>query len=144
MSWGDHDTEKIKAKLNVEARSNQLTKEQERYLFHQKDNLERNLGYRDRDWFNLGWNEGAKNPVTNKVYKSKNNFARNLKLIRTAFGFTMDDLHKSCGVAMQTIGKYEAGDTEPSVSNLIKLAESLNVSIEYLVCAELKLEVKEM
>lgn len=44
---------------------------------------------------------------------------------------------------MQTIGKYEAGDTEPSITNLIKLAEALNVSVAYLIGADLKLEIKE-
>ena len=121
-----------------------LSKEQELYFVHKKDNEDRNLAYRDRDWFQLGWDEAMKQRIIQKhEYGYKNNFAKNLKIIRVAFGYTMEELHNQCGVAMQTIGKYEAGDTEPSISNLIKLAEALNVSVSYLVGAELKLEIKE-
>jgi DNA-binding XRE family transcriptional regulator len=149
MSWGDHDTDLINKKLNVDGRlkeeqKQKLSKEQELYFVHKKDNEDRNLNYRDRDWFQLGWDEAMKQRIIQKPeYGYKNNFAKNLKIIRVAFGYTMEELHNQCGVAMQTIGKYEAGDTEPSISNLIKLAESLNVSVAYLVGAELKLEIKE-
>lgn len=150
MSWGDHDTEAINEKLNVKGRlkaeqSTKISKEQELYFVHKADNENRNLAYRDRDWFGLGWDEAIKNAIPSKsTHSYKNNFSRNLKIIRVAFGFTMEELHNQSGVAVQTIGKYEQGDTEPTISTLIKLAEALNVSIGYLVNAELKLKVEEI
>jgi len=148
MSWGDHDTDLINEKLNVKGRLKEeqrqkVTKEQELYFVHKKENEDKNLAYRDRDWFQLGWNEGIKQPGQKTEYGYKNNFAKNLKIIRTAFGYTMEELHNQCGVAVQTIGKYEAGDTEPAITNLIKLAEALSVSVAYLISADLKLEIKE-
>lgn len=115
--------------------------EDELFFTHQYDDREKNLGYNERDWFHLGWSEGMKQK---SEYGYKNNFSKNLKIIRTALGYTMEELHIQCGVAMQTIGKYEAGDTEPTVSNLIKIAKALDVSIAYLVGADLKLEIKEL
>ena len=153
MSWGDHDTDLINKKLNVEGRlkteaeqkqKEKLSQVQELFFAHQFENNKKNLAYRDRDWFQLGWDEAMKQRIIQKPeYGYRNNFAKNLKIIRTAFGYTMEELHHQCGVAMQTIGKYEAGDTEPSITNLIKLAEALNVSVAYIVGAELKLKIKE-
>jgi DNA-binding XRE family transcriptional regulator len=145
MSWGDHDTDLINKKLNVPARvkeqqRNNVDHEKDSFLKHKQEDEEKNLAYRNRDWYALGYKDGA---VRKGDYGYKNNFAKNLRIIRIAFGLTMEELKNQSGVSMQTIGKYEKGDTEPTVGNLLKLAETMNVSVSYLISANLKLEVNE-
>lgn len=146
MSWGDHDTDLINKKLGIEHRSKEkISIEQEHFLAYQFDNDTKKLGYRDRDWFALGWKDGISQKIQSKPdYGYKNNFSKNLKIIRISFGLTMEELHNQTGLATQTIGKYEAGDTEPSLSSLLKLSEALSVSVNYLISADLKLEIKEL
>jgi DNA-binding XRE family transcriptional regulator len=116
MSWGDHDTDLINKKLNIQSRlenesHHKKTMSDDLFSKHRSENDVKNLGYRDRDWYELGLKDSVKTTysVTNNSYK--NNFSKNLKIIRVSFGFTMDDLHKACGIAIQTIGKYESGST---------------------------------
>lgn len=146
MSWGDHDVDLINKKLGVESRIKQkeadkVSMDTQLFLKHKANNDDNNLCYRDRDWFQVGLEEGRK--IT-KNYGYVNNFSKNLKIIRIATGFTMEELHNQCGISIQTIGKYESGDTEPTISKLIKLAEGLSVSLPYLVGADLSLSIKEL
>lgn len=37
-------------------------------------------------------------------------------------------------VSRQTISGYESGSIEPSIANLVKIADIFNVSLDYLLC----------
>lgn len=48
-------------------------------------------------------------------------------------GWTIGELAKKSGVTRQAIQLLEAGDTLPQFKNLIKLADALEVELDYLV-----------
>lgn len=59
-----------------------------------------------------------------------------LKEIRKKLGYSQDEVAKQLGVHLTTYGKWELGQTEPDVNNLIKLSQIYRVSIDELVGAE--------
>lgn len=56
-----------------------------------------------------------------------------LKTIREKNGLTQKDLAKLIEVNEKSIYRYEAGVSEPSLTILIRMAEVLHCSIDYLV-----------
>jgi transcriptional regulator with XRE-family HTH domain len=56
-----------------------------------------------------------------------------LKELRTNKNLSQNDLGKIIGVSGQTILNWENGINEPSIVNLIKLADYFDISIDYLV-----------
>ncbi|OSA84121.1 transcriptional regulator [Clostridium botulinum] len=56
-----------------------------------------------------------------------------LKELREEKQLTQEELGKFLNVSRQAISSYESEDTEPSISNLIKLADIFNVSLDYLL-----------
>lgn len=56
-----------------------------------------------------------------------------LKEIRNIRGFSQQYLSEKLNVKQTTISSYETGTTEPSLENLIKLADALEVSIDTLL-----------
>ena len=56
-----------------------------------------------------------------------------LKQIRNLKGISQRELGKLIGVAGTVISKYERGICNPSVENLIKMADIFNVSVDTLV-----------
>lgn len=69
----------------------------------------------------------------------KNVFGARLKNARVINGMSMDDLCAKMNnlVSKQTISKYESGKMLPNSTNLIALANALNVRPDYL-CAPLQ------
>ncbi|MBY6898071.1 helix-turn-helix domain-containing protein [Clostridium botulinum] len=61
-------------------------------------------------------------------------FGDRLKELREEKEMTQEELGKLLNVSRQTISGYEAGAIEPSISNLVKLANIFNVSLDYLLC----------
>lgn len=59
-------------------------------------------------------------------------FTERLKELRLKKGLTQTELGEKVGVTKQTIINYEKGTTEPSFENLIKLADLLEVSLDWL------------
>lgn len=63
-------------------------------------------------------------------------FAERLREARTAAKLTQADLSKKAGVTAATISAYESSDgnkgKNPSLENALKLAEGLNVSLDWL------------
>ncbi|MEA4928413.1 MAG: helix-turn-helix transcriptional regulator [Candidatus Limiplasma sp.] len=55
-----------------------------------------------------------------------------LKDARKANGLTQEQLSELAGVARENIGRYETGKSQPTVDVLIRLADALNVSTDYL------------
>ena len=59
--------------------------------------------------------------------------AENLKKFRKLSGFRQDDVAKIIGLDRSAYAYYEAGKTEPSTENLIKIARMLGVDINTLL-----------
>ncbi len=57
-----------------------------------------------------------------------------LKELREEKEFTQEELGKFLNVSRQTISGYESGAIEPSIANLVKIANIFNVSLDYLLC----------
>lgn len=53
---------------------------------------------------------------------------------RKAKGLTLKELGKAIGVAESTVSMYENGKREPDNSTLVKIANTLEVSTDYLLC----------
>lgn len=60
-------------------------------------------------------------------------FGRNLKTARGNAKLTMEALAERVGVTKGLVSQFEAGQTMPSVSVLMKLADALGVSIDALL-----------
>ncbi len=58
---------------------------------------------------------------------------KNLKQLRKHKGISQKQLAKIIGVSIQTVFNWENGFFEPNISDLIKLADVFNVTIDYLV-----------
>ncbi len=54
----------------------------------------------------------------------------NLKVHRAIHNFTQDDLAKEVGVSRQTINAIEKGKYNPSLFVALKIAQSVNASVE--------------
>ena len=60
-------------------------------------------------------------------------FKENLRLLRRACGFSQEDVAKVLGVDRSAYSYYESGKTEPSITNLVKIARMYRVSTDTLV-----------
>ncbi len=56
-----------------------------------------------------------------------------LKEIRKRKGFSQARLAMELNTSQNTISRYETGEREPSLNELIKIADYFNVSIDYLL-----------
>jgi len=79
--------------------------------------------------------------------------SHNIKFLRAKRNYTQKQLSEVSGIPRTTLTNIESGEGNPSLSNIIKLAKALNVSIDLLVSAprpetillkenELPLEIK--
>lgn len=59
-------------------------------------------------------------------------FNERLKGLRSEVGLTQDEVAEKLNVGRSTYASWEIGRSEPSISNLIDLAEFYNVSMDYL------------
>ncbi len=60
-------------------------------------------------------------------------FPKRLRYLRDRHRMKRKTLGECCGMSKDMIGKYERGEREPSVKNLIRLADFFNVSTDYLL-----------
>ncbi|MFN0082706.1 MAG: helix-turn-helix domain-containing protein [Ferruginibacter sp.] len=60
-------------------------------------------------------------------------FGKKIATLRKEKGFSQDELAKKVGIISITIGRYERDEINPSVDTAAKIAEALNVSLDYLV-----------
>ena len=60
-------------------------------------------------------------------------FSQKLKRARQLKGFTQGQLARMVGADIQRISKYERGILVPTTGILLKLAEALDVTIDYLI-----------
>ena len=64
--------------------------------------------------------------VTSKI------FFKRLRKLRFRYGLTQNELAEIIGIKRNTYSDWENGKTEPSFENLIKLADLLEVSLDWL------------
>ena len=60
-----------------------------------------------------------------------------MKKAREQAGLTQEELAGLIGVSRTAIARYELGEIEPKVRNLISIAEKLSVSTDYLLGVKL-------
>lgn len=63
-------------------------------------------------------------------------FGERLKALRLERGIKQDDLAAAVGVSRYTLIRWEAGTFEPKLSDLVKLAQILEVSLDVLTGME--------
>lgn len=63
---------------------------------------------------------------------TSNVFPQRLKQLRQKKGLTQQKLAEILGIKRNTYSDWENGKTEPSFENLIKLADLLEVSLDWL------------
>lgn len=66
-----------------------------------------------------------------------------LKEIRKSKGISQLKLALDLNTNQNTISRYETGEREPGINELIKLADYFNVSIDYLLCRTDKPEINK-
>ena len=62
-----------------------------------------------------------------------NYFANNLKHLRKQTGMTQDELAKKMNKDYSTIGKWELGQRNPAMIDMIKLSDIFNVPVQDMV-----------
>ena len=65
--------------------------------------------------------------------ENKTGFSENLKSLRRSQGLDQGSLAKALSVTDKTISHWETGYTEPSISQIIALADFFDVTIDELV-----------
>lgn len=72
-------------------------------------------------------------------FENGNKFKETVRFLRKQNRMTQNELGDVLGYGYSAISNYESGRNEPSINNLIKIADYFNVSIDYLVGHELKI-----
>ena len=65
-----------------------------------------------------------------------NEFGSRLKALRQAKGIRQEDLAAALDVSRNTVIRWESGDNEPRVSEIVKIAAVLDVSLDELMTGE--------
>ena len=65
--------------------------------------------------------------------KTPTTFGERFKQLREERGLTQPEIAKELGVIKQTISNYENNDREPEFSDLVKIADFFQISIDYLL-----------
>ena len=60
-------------------------------------------------------------------------FGKKLKMARIRAGLTQEELAEKVGISRGSIARYELGEMEPKLENLISLSEILDISTDYLL-----------
>lgn len=60
-------------------------------------------------------------------------FSERLKTLRKEAGFTQVDVAEKLGISQPAYASWERGAKKPTQDNLVKIAQILNVSVDYLV-----------
>lgn len=60
-------------------------------------------------------------------------FPIRLRKLREREGINRKTLGECCGLSKNIVGMYEAGEKDPSLKTLVKIADYFNVSTDYLL-----------
>ena len=63
-------------------------------------------------------------------------FSERLHKLRIECGFTAQYMADKLGLSLRAYQFYESGKLEPSLQTLVKIADILNVSTDYLLCRD--------
>lgn len=63
-------------------------------------------------------------------------FSKRLNETRKNKGFTAQNMADQLGLALRSYQFYEGGRRSPSLDTLVKIADILNVSTDYLLCRD--------
>lgn len=69
------------------------------------------------------------------VQEPKTTFAENLAYYRRIAGFTQLQVAQMLNIHRTTYTKYETGDSEPNVENLVRISKILHISLDLLLGA---------
>ncbi len=61
-------------------------------------------------------------------------FSEMLNQTRKTKGITAQKMADQLGIGLRSYRNYESGDRQPSLEMLVKIADILEVSIDYLLC----------
>lgn len=70
-------------------------------------------------------------------------FADNLRVIREKKGITKSQMAKALKLTLPGYSYYEKGEREPGLTNLLKIAEVLNVPVETLLDGAIKVQAQQ-
>ena len=59
-------------------------------------------------------------------------FSENLRQFREKTGLTQRQMAAELGLAFRSYRRYESGETEPTLSSLLTMADYFHVSLDYL------------
>ncbi|WP_353097701.1 helix-turn-helix transcriptional regulator [Tissierella praeacuta] len=59
--------------------------------------------------------------------------AKRLKIIRNSLNYSQEDFAKYLKVSLRSYEKWEQGIRVPALSNLIKIADKLDINIDFLL-----------
>lgn len=71
-------------------------------------------------------------------------FNKRLREMRMKRNFTQQNMADSIGVALRSYQCYETGSRCPSFDLLVRIADTLDVSTDYLLCRDLFLQTHEV
>ncbi len=74
---------------------------------------------------------------------NKTDFATKFRFLRKQIGYSMRQMAGCLDVGKTIIGKWESGENEPNLSNLLAIAEFFDVSIDWLVGREQPSEAED-
>ncbi len=61
-------------------------------------------------------------------------FSERLLALREGKNLSQAAVAKQIGITSRTYQRYEAGEREPMLSTLVRMADFFEVSVDYLVC----------
>ncbi len=65
-------------------------------------------------------------------------FGQKVRKLRTGHGWSQDKFGEMVGIHGRHVGKYETGKAMPNADTIVKIAQALNVSIDFLLRNDLK------
>ena len=71
--------------------------------------------------------------MTPKEQKLLKEFGKNMKQLRLEKGMSTREFALEAGIAHSAVTKFEAGETNPSLTTLIKIADALGVDLTRLI-----------
>lgn len=63
-------------------------------------------------------------------------FCERLNYLRKQSGISAQQMADFLGIGLRSYRNYESGDREPSLDMLVKIADKLNVSTDFLLCRD--------